>query len=158
MNYPNLMSKEIEKKIHYKRSNTLFNHLKTIWQLDPLKYSGNLRSDELVIWRYSRMSGIFYPVIYGRITNNDGQIKINLKARLNIVGSLLLILIGVIFFLSWFFGSHLSSDEYSFEYWIRKIGIGILFGSIPVVSIRLIFGYVKRGEFKSVAKMVESIE
>jgi len=152
------MSKEIEKKIHYKRSNTLVNHLKTIWQLDPLKYSGSLRSEEFVMWRYSRMSGIFYPVIYGSITNNDGQIKINLKARLNIVGAVVLIIIGAIFFLSWFFGSHLSSDGYSIEYWIRKIGIGILFGSIPVVSIRLIFGYVRRREFKSVAKMVGSVE
>jgi hypothetical protein len=145
--------KKVRKKIHYKRSDTFSNHIKTILQIDPLKYSGTVRDSGFVIWRYSRKCGIFYPVIHGEITNKEGKTGFSLYARLNIVGFIFSALSGATFFLSWVLGSQSFATPYSLGNWPGKIGIGLLFGSIPVLSIRMMYGFVKRrelGEFVGV--------
>ena len=147
--------KEIEKKIHYQRSDTLLNHIKTILQPDIMRYSGNVNSHRFVLWRYYLRAGIFYPVIYGYLTEDGGKGKIKLVARLNIIGVLFSLISGVAAALSWFFGSHLTSAENSFDYWIRKIGIGIVFGCIPMLIVRLISRYFKIKELKEIEAILE---
>ena len=46
----------IKKKIHYKRNDTLLNHLKTYFQLDQINFSGTWDENKFSIWRYSTWS------------------------------------------------------------------------------------------------------
>jgi len=156
MNFQTEIVKEVRKKIHYKRSDTFSSHIKTILQIDPLKYSGAVRDNGFVIWRYSQKCGIFYPVIHGELTNREGKTSFSLYARLNIVGFMFSALIGVTFFLAWVLGSQSFITTNSLGNWSGKIGMGLLFGSIPILSIRMMYGFVKRRELKEIAEMISA--
>jgi hypothetical protein len=156
MNFQTEIVKEVRKKIHYKRSDTFSSHIKTILQIDPLKYSGTVRDSGFVIWRYSQKCGIFYPVIHGELTNREGKTSCRLYGRLNIVGFIFSALSGAAFFLAWVLGPQSFATTNSLGNWVVKIGIGLFFGYIPILSIRMIYGYEKRRELKEIAEMISA--
>jgi hypothetical protein len=156
MNFSKEVVKEVRKQIHYKRSDTVSNHLRTILQVDPLKYSGTVKDGGFVVWRYSQKCGIFYPVIHGDVTNREGKTSVSLYARLNPVGFIFSALLGATFFLAWGFGSQSGIFGQSLENWMGRLGGGLLVGSIPILSIRMIYGYEKRRELKAIAEMISA--
>jgi hypothetical protein len=63
----------------------LINHLKTAFRIYNYQLHGNTINNKIVVWKWSRLSGLFYPVI--TFEENFGN-KILLKAKLNIIGKI----------------------------------------------------------------------
>jgi hypothetical protein len=61
----------------------LINHLKTAFKVYNYQLHGNTTNSRIVVWKWNRLSGLFYPVI--TFEENLGN-KIILKTKLNIVG------------------------------------------------------------------------
>jgi hypothetical protein len=56
-----------------------------------------------------------------------------------------------------FSNSHLTIPYDTAEYWARRILNGVIFGFIPYLSIRMIYGFVKRRELREVNEMLTKV-
>ena len=83
----------------------MINYIMTILRLDIMNFSGNVSKDQFVVWKYSRWTGVFYPVITGKVEFSIGGDSIQLTARMNSFGKLVSALILLIFCYGWFYPS-----------------------------------------------------
>jgi hypothetical protein len=87
----------ISSKIHYRRKDTLLNHLKSYFQLDQINYNGTCEENKFSIWRYSVWTGIFYLVVDGQIVQENAKTKVILSVRPNKAGLLLAVIVFICF-------------------------------------------------------------
>lgn len=133
------LEKEIENlvrsKIEFYYTDSLLSHLKTIF-LFKRGLSGEVESGKFRIWRYSYWLGIFYPVFYGTIVNSDGSVDIKIRSRLNILGTII-ILITTAAFIYLVTAMVLDGDPDLTYLWRRAL-FGLVFLAVPYAT----FGYV----------------
>jgi hypothetical protein len=124
--------KTIAHEIKYKRNDNFLNHLKTYFQLDPVHYSGTYTENSFTIWRYSKLPGLFYVVVYGHVFFKDNKTKVDLKTRPNIVGLFLALIIFTTFFL--------GITGFTFiGLTVREFFIALFFSTLPIFAIGLGF-------------------
>lgn len=78
------IEKKIQKLIKHKMEDSFVNHLKS-----PMYWSqwcGSLFNNEFIVWKNGRWNGPFYPLIKGRIIENE----VKLSYALNPIGKILL--------------------------------------------------------------------
>jgi hypothetical protein len=126
----------IKNKIHYKRTDTLINHLKTYFQLDQMNYSGSLENNKFSIWCYSSSTGIFYVVIDGQIVTENGKTKVILSARPNKAGVLLTAIISCCFCIAAF---SVKFDSFNMVAFLSRL----FFAAIPIIESLIIYSYLK---------------
>jgi hypothetical protein len=99
---------------------------------------GNTTSNSFLIWQYNSFwGGLFYPIIYARIFEEDNSTALELKTKLNPLGKL----ISILFFAAIIIGTILSNyvvinNKIYFDYKIIMLGIAvsILFQSLPLAA------------------------
>lgn len=142
--------KRINHKIHYRRNDTLLNHLKTYFQFDKVNFSGDCNDDTFIIWKYSAWTGLFYTVILGKVCAEKGKTIITLKTKLNSAGLLLSVLIFLIFFFV-LPGFQLMTVT------IRNIFFRLLFASLPLVAIGFGYFFQKRKAIAEIQNIIKSV-
>ncbi len=127
MNTVKEIQKIIHDKIRYKREDTLLNHVKTFLDRDYDNYNGILKGNDFALWKFDHWGGIFYPIIYGHISDSPDVARIYITVKLNFVGFLL----SVLMVLGFFIGLLISYKE-------RGLLLGDYFLSMVVTSLLLI--------------------
>jgi hypothetical protein len=102
---------------------------------------GYTNSDLFVIWQYNSFwGGIFYPIIYGNVIEDNNSTVLELKTKLNPLGKI----ISFLFFVIIMIGAILSNfvvinDEFYFYYKPILLGlvVSILIQSLPFAAYNL---------------------
>jgi len=136
------LQNRLKSTIHFHEKDKFLSHLKTTFFV-RYKYSGTLSKDEIKIWKLSHWFGSFYPVIYGRVNEVDGKLKLTLKTKLNSFGVLLCVLIMGVWTYSSIAGILIQeTNEWTFL-WKRLIVCFVLI-SIPLICFKLAYRYEKK--------------
>ena len=149
------MLKEIKRHIRYKREDTIVSHLKTC-MLIQRDFSGGINGNKFVIWRYSGWSGIFYRVISGEVSTDNGKIKCKIHSQLNVVGKL----VSSIIMIMWMYGVYLGAEKWilnSSNSVVVGLFISIVLILIPVLLFILTQRSQKRTGIEEVTKLLQSI-
>jgi hypothetical protein len=147
MHTSNPIIHQVQAKIKHTRTDTIWNHIITALERDPVHFSGIVGEDHFVIWQTTDWTGVFYPVVYGKAdsSNKNGFV---LTAKINSFGKLLLIVIGCGWMYAWF-----SYYPPRFNPWnFGSVFIGLAF----VTSVLLLlYGIYRQGRIKMVAEISE---
>jgi len=140
----------IKRKIHYRRNDTLLNHLKTYFQLDQTNYSGTCEGNKFSIWRYSSWTGIFYLVTDGQIVTENDKTKVILSARPN---KAWLLLTAIAFFC---FSITLFSIKFnSFDIVVFLLRLSI--ATIPIIASGLIYLHQRQKTLTDIKQLMENV-
>lgn len=144
----NEVRKIIQDKIRYKRENTLLNHFRTIFDQDYDNYSGILKGNAFALWRYSRWDGIFYPIIYGILSEVNDVKSIRITTKMNPFGFLLSMCLIVGVFASTFFSG--TNQDSILDYFSASIVI-----SLMIVAMRLGYRHGRKIELAELEELLK---
>lgn len=71
------IEKKIKKLINHRMANTFANHLKSI--LHKNQWCGSIINNEFIVWKSGGWNGLFYPLIKGRIIENEVKLSYSLN-------------------------------------------------------------------------------
>ncbi len=74
--------KQVENLIYKKRENNLRNHFLTGWQRDVKTYTGEIKTQQIILWRYTWFIGYFYPIL--RVNFDENANLKSITAELNL--------------------------------------------------------------------------
>lgn len=146
----------LDKSIKYQRENSLWNHLLTVVRIDNDGLSGKVTQDGFKVWIYSHWVGIFHPVIYGTINSTKEKIKIQIESKMNPLGRLFSALILGF----WTYGIVLGvviQDDNSWTFLWKRILIGIVMISLPIVAFGLAFRYEYKKEKERIKNVCQQL-
>lgn len=147
-----LINNALEKAIKHQRENSLWNHLLTVVRIDNDGLSGKVTQDGFKVWIYSHRVGIFHPVIYGTINSTKEKINVQIKSKMNPLGRLFSVLILGL----WTYGvvsGIIIQDDNSWTFLWKRILIGLVMISLPVVA----FGLAFRHEYKKEKERIKKV-
>ena len=145
---------DIESQIRYQRKDNLINHLR-ICLLMERDFAGAIKENKFVIWRYSNLSGVFYPVVHGVVSMDNGQVKCKLHAKLNAAAKM----IASIIFTTWLYGIVLGAKDWSVNTPEAVATLLLLISGlvlIPVLLFRMIVRSQKRAATTETMKLIKS--
>lgn len=140
--------KLVNKEIKYQRENSLWSHLLTVVRIDNDGLSGKVTHNGFKVWIFSHWVGVFHPVIYGTFDKN----KLQIESKMNPLGRLFVILILGMWTYAIASGVIIQDDN-SWTFLWRRILIGLILISIPVI----VFGLAFRFEYKKERERIKNV-
>jgi heme/copper-type cytochrome/quinol oxidase subunit 1 len=118
-------------------------------------YHGSLKGNKFSLWRYMKLTGIFYPVFYGEINLDNLEQDLIIRSRLNPVGRyFLLIFFGLIVY------GLVSDHSDDFPDWIGRISLSGLFiwASYFLIALLLLRQINRYNQKKALADLEEKLK
>lgn len=129
--------RRVHRLIQRHKSNTILNHLKTIFHRDT-HFNGIVNKDSFYVWKYSMWSGALYPVIHGNYVIRNGKHYTKIKTRLNIAASSFIFII-ILFWAYTIIAQLISLGDASIEYLIRRIIFGLVLFFLPIITFTIVY-------------------
>ena len=143
--------KAIQHKIRHKRSDTLWDHVKTYFSLNYFEYNGSVKGNDFAIWSYDQLGGVFYPVFFGKVVIENNIPLIRATTKLNAFGFLLSILIAAVFFYSFLLrGDHL-------DYSLRTYFVSLITLSLLIIAFRLGYSHQRKIAIAAFTKLIKEV-
>ena len=87
--------KQVENLIYKKKENNLRNHFLTGLHRDDKNYTGEIKTHEIILWRYTWSIGYFYPIL--RVNFDENSNLKSVTAELNLFAKIFWIVITLLF-------------------------------------------------------------
>ena len=150
------MEETIRSIIKREVKDDLPNHIKTALFLREDYYCGTFDSDEFKIWKYSyRRTGVFYPVIIGKLIGDKEKPKLQIRTKMNSFGKLIqwLILLGVSLGL---LESEIISFNLDFAHLVISLG-GLMLILLFLTPIRMIYWHTKKNAINEFKELIMDV-
>ena len=152
---PKDLNKLFQHGIRIQEQDNITGHCRTILKLDPLHFSGNREGNHFSFWRYMQWAGIFYPVFSGQIDPSDPLAPIPLKAKLNPVGRLGILVVICLIAFSLLPHSIPNLPDFISKIPLRRTIILSAYFLVATLLIQQIYRFIKKKALGDIAELIK---
>lgn len=141
--------KDVEKLIEVRKENSFFNHFWNVLIYD-FRPKGEIRSNEIKVWRQNMWNMTFYPVFTFEFNTNNHLT--NIKDEINPIGKTFIgiLLIGFVYLIS---PNNLS--DFDFVDHLPFVAFILIFASIIFLVVRMVYRFEKQNQLEQIFEILD---